>query len=117
MLDYRLRLYRRTEMMGRELSQHVVMLGPGRVDEGIHDRQLDYGYRVHYLAEQPVEPLLDDPALAPLAALADGPDGQGTVVLRQALDLVASVADDLLRTVLAYAAIDLAGLRLGRDII
>jgi predicted transposase YdaD len=117
MLDYRLRLYRRTEMVGRELSQHVVMLGPGRVDEGIHDRQLDYGYRVHYLAEQPVEPLLADPALAPLAPLAHVADRDRPLVLRRALDLIAALADDHLRTVLAYAAIDLAGLRLGRDII
>jgi hypothetical protein len=117
MLDYRLRLYRRAEVRGRRLVQHVVMLGDGTVEDGLQEDGLDYRYAVHYLRDQPVEPLLSEPALAPLATLAKVPDRERPLVLRRAIDLIASVTDPELRTVLADAAADLATVRLGPDII
>jgi predicted transposase/invertase (TIGR01784 family) len=117
MLDYRVRLYARPELKGHQLVQHVVMLGDGTIDDGLRDIQLDYRYQVHYLRDQPVEPFLADPHLAPLASLANVPDHERPAVLSRAAALIDTIDDPELREVLASAAADLALLRLDLGII
>jgi predicted transposase/invertase (TIGR01784 family) len=117
MLDYRVRLYARPEVRGKRLVQHVIMLADGSVDDGIRDDDLDYRYQVHYLREQPVEPFLADPELAPLAALAKVSDDERPAVLRKVAALIATVEDPELRRMLSEAAADLALLRLDVAII
>jgi hypothetical protein len=117
MLDYRIRLYARPELKSKHLVQHVVMLGDGTIDDGVQDSQLDYRYQVHYLRDQPVEPFLADPHLAPLATLANVPDHERAAVLTRATALIATIEDPELRDVLASAAADLALLRLAPGII
>jgi hypothetical protein len=113
MLDYRLRLYRLPNLAGKQITQHVVMLGPGTIEHQLHDDQLDYAFAVHYLRDAPVAPLLADVGLAPFAVLANHPDdGHRARALRAALDLFAEVSDKQTREVLVQAATDLAALRL-----
>jgi hypothetical protein len=117
MLDYRVRLYLLPEMKGKRLRQHVIMLGDGTIEAGLRDDDLDYHYQVHYLRDEPVEPFLADPALAPLATLANVSDSDRPAVLARAAALIATIEDDELRVVPATAAADLALLRVGSDII
>jgi hypothetical protein len=112
MLDYRLRLAARPELVGRRLLQYAVVLGPGTVEGGITEERLIYSYVVEYLRDQPVAPLLDDPCLAPFAPLAHLSDDGRAAVLRQSLDVIAAVADTTVRVALARAAVDLAALHL-----
>jgi hypothetical protein len=117
MLDYWVRLRRLPALAGRVLVQHVVVLGGGTVEDGIREHGVTFTYTVHYLRDQPPESLLADPYLCPFAALADVNQADRPAVLRQALDLIAAVADEPTRTVLARAAVDLAAIRLTPDII
>jgi hypothetical protein len=115
MLDYRSLLVRRPELKGKQLVQHLIVLGSDRVDEGVHDNEVTYSYTVHYLCDHPVEEFLADPELAPFAALADLADEDRADALRRALDLIAAVADSALQLALAQATVDLAGIRLDDD--
>jgi hypothetical protein len=117
MLDYRSLLSRRPELKGMALHQHAVVLGWDRVDEGVHDDEVDYRFTVHYLRDQPVEDFLERPELAPFAVLADLPGDARRSALRRALDLIGPVTDDHVRSVLAHAAVELAALRLDSDTI
>jgi hypothetical protein len=117
MLDYRSLLSRRPELKGMALRQHAVVLGWHRVDEGVHDDEVDYRFTVHYLRDQPVGAFLERPELAPFAVLADVPGDARQSALHQALDLIAPVTDDHVRSVLAHAAVELAALRLDSDTI
>ena len=112
MIDYRSLLVRRPELKHKRIVQHVVVLGSDRVDEGVHDDQLDFTYPVHYLRDHPVDEFLADPGLAPFAALARLTDDERIDALRRALDIIAPLVDDQLRTALAQATVDLAAIRL-----
>jgi hypothetical protein len=117
MIDYRSLLVRRPELKGKRILQYVSVLGGDRVDEGVHDDQVDYSYTVHYLRDHPVDEFLAEPSLAPFAALADLSDEERADALGRALDLIATVADDEVRTALAQATVDLAAIRLDTAII
>jgi hypothetical protein len=112
MMEYKARLLRRKDLVGRVVHQYVVVLGQGTVEDGYQDEQMSYRYPVVYLRDQPVGPLLADAVLAPLAVLAAVPDADRPAILRQALDLIAGVTDDELLRALARAASDLANLYL-----
>jgi hypothetical protein len=46
MLEYWLRLHHRPDVKGRELVQHVLMLGEGTVEDGVRGTGLGFHYRV-----------------------------------------------------------------------
>jgi hypothetical protein len=112
MLDHRLRLGELAELEGRRLMQHAVVLGPGRVDNGIADEQLYFTFTTHYLRHLPVGPLLSDPRLAPFAPLGRLTNAERPTIVRQAFDLIAGVAEPSLRATLAQATVDLASIHL-----
>jgi hypothetical protein len=112
MLEYRALLARRDEIAGKELTQHVIVLGSDRITPGLADKQVTYGFEVHYVQDEHVDRFLGDPALAPFAALADVPDRQRPAVLRAALTITTAIPDPRLQQVLTRAAVDLAKIRL-----
>jgi hypothetical protein len=112
MLEYWLRLEGSEPLKGREIVQHAVLLGPGRLTAGLTRRRLDYSYEVHRLCDADPERLLADPALVPFAALARMPEHRRGAALAQALSIVAALDDPHHRERLARATIDLAAIRL-----
>lgn len=112
MLGYWLRLDRLPELAGRTIVQHAVLLGPGRLEAGIDLPRLRFSYTVHRLADEDPERFLVDATLAPLAPLGRVADGDRPAVLARALALVAEVADEARREVLARVTLDLAAIRL-----
>ncbi len=108
MLGYRAAIMRAHP--GVEVGQWVVVLGEGTVGSIDHGG-FRLGCRVLYLRDVPVEDLLAEPALAPLAALGRGSDEERADAHLRALRLIAEHAGDRTSELLETASV-LATIRL-----
>lgn len=124
MVEYRGRMIRR-QREPLELTQHVVVLGEGRIADSMVDAQ-EFAMRIHpvYLRDQDPDRLLSTPSLSPLAVLARA---RGTVqregLFRSAIGVIRDEPDPARRgelmtiaAVLAAIHLDLATIeRAGRE--
>ena len=96
------------ELEGYSICHEVVVLGEGHVHNVIEDVGLWFTFPVRYVRDEDHEELLQDPVLAPFAAIADVDDRwRPDVLLRAARMAVADGRPELLQ-----ATRDLAHIRL-----
>jgi hypothetical protein len=94
-LEYDARMRLQPELVSFSIRHEVVVLGEGHVHNEITDVGLRFTFPVRYVREEDHEELLQDPILAPFAAIADVDDKWRPDVLLVAARIESSTIDQV----------------------